>query len=73
MPCLHGRESRGKLIRVAYLSGAQMPSASRYGRLNVTLWHPIFVVSQCLLNVTCLAPRILWSLLDFWKICGPLA
>ena len=43
---LHGRESRGKLVRVAYHSGAQIPSARSYGRLNFVLWHLIFVGPQ---------------------------
>jgi hypothetical protein len=37
-----------------------------------TWWHQIFEV-QYMLNMTHLAPRILKCLLDFYKICGPLA
>lgn len=64
---LHGRESRGKLIRGAYLSGAPIPTASSCGRLNVMLWHIIFVVlSMNLLRITCLAPRIFGKFVDHW-------
>jgi hypothetical protein len=53
-----------------YLRGAQTAVDISSGKLNFLMWRLTFVL--ILLYGTLLTPRIMMSLLDVWKIRGPL-